>query len=182
MRAAGEPGHYFALTLRSGEVYRPVTAARRSRMPPAAGGLAAVPGVRGVRGGRAGSLGSRGSGGGQVGADVVVAESPSENRVISAASRSVAARWNSDMPDRSRSPSTWPRSLPGEANARCVMPCVPASRTRWAARERTCWSVTGGRCGGSASGWLTVPVYRPAAIPVGAIVVRVGGSARRVAA
>jgi hypothetical protein len=77
--------------------------------------------------------------------------------------------------DAAAEPAGW-----GECQV-CDAPCVPASRTRWAARGRTCWSVAGGRCGGSASGWLTVPVYRPAAIPVGAIVVRVGGSARRVA-
>jgi hypothetical protein len=38
----------------------------------------------------------------------------------------VAARWNSNM---SRSSSMWPRSRPGEANAKCVIPCRAASLT-----------------------------------------------------
>jgi hypothetical protein len=135
-----------------------------------------------VRGGRAGSLGSQGSGGGQVGADVVVAERPvGEQGDLGGEQVGGGALELGHAGQVTVAVDVGPRSLPGGANGRCVMPCVPASRTRWAARGRTCRSVAGGRCGGSASGWLTVPVYRPAAIPVGAIVVRVGGSARRVA-
>jgi hypothetical protein len=48
----------------------------------------------------------------------------------------------------------------GEANARLVMPCRADRPMSWAACARTCCSVAGGRCGGSASGWLTLSVYR----------------------
>src|SRR6516164_1279099 len=64
------------------------------------------------------------------------------------------------MSNRSRSAPTWPRSLPGEAKARWVMPRRAARSTNWTACERTCCSVAGGKCGGSASGWLTLTVYR----------------------
>src|SRR5262245_25187281 len=40
------------------------------------------------------------------------------------------------------------------------MPCRAARSTNWAACERTCCSVAGGKCGGSASGSLTPTVYR----------------------
>src|SRR5216683_1739339 len=90
-----------------------------------------------------------------------LASAPSEYSATSAPSSWVASRWNSNMSNRSRPSPTWPRSRPGEAKARRLMPCRAASSTSSAARARTCCSVAGGRCSGSARGWLTPPAYRP---------------------
>src|SRR5258706_13455423 len=92
-----------------------------------------------------------------------LASAPSEYSATSAPSSWVASRWNSNMSNRSRPSPTWPRSLPGEAKARRVMPCRAASSTSSAAYARTCCSVAGGRCSGSASGWLAPPAL-PAAV------------------
>ena len=59
------------------------------------------------------------------------------------------------MSNRSRSSARCPRRRPGEAKAKAVIPCRAASSTSSAACERTCRSVAGGRCAGSASCWLT---------------------------
>ena len=64
------------------------------------------------------------------------------------------------MSNRSRSSARCPRRRPGDAKARAVIPCRAASSTSSAAYERTCRSVAGGRYAGSASGWVTAPVYR----------------------